>query len=206
MINHLLIAGQSLAVWWDKYPVTFEAFKETRVYMGDTSEWTLTVAAEGGSAMLKENAHAHMADRYWWDRVAAQPGPSLTKALAIIEGLTFTHAVWIQGQADGTNWDSNNYGWGALEYYYKTAFKAISPLLFPNGKMHLNVLEWRVPSQVGDSYIREAHELLIANGWALPGAYPNATMVKLLENGNLVHPSPIAGCANMGERVARAIG
>ena len=197
--KHLLVAGQSLALRWAWYPAAFDAFRETRAYMGDTSEWSLTVAAEGGSAMLRENFPPNFPDRYWWDRLAWTPGPTLIRSLAKIDGLTFTHAVWIQGQADAANYADLD--WAALKYAYKHAYRAVSRHLFPSDLMYLNVLEVREPEPVGDQYIRTAHRALIAEGDALQGAEPNPDMVKV----DGVHPSPVAGCADMGRRVALAI-
>lgn len=199
--KHLLVAGQSLALQWDVYPAAFGAFMETRQVMGDDSAWTLTVAAEGGSTLLKEHAPLAYPDRYWWDYANLCAGPVLTRALTKIAGLTFTHAVWIHGQTDAVRWSPANYGPAALKLFYRKSFNQVAPRIFPAGKMHLNVLEYRTTPPLGDPHIREAHRELIELGHALQGAEPNADMVKL----DGLHPSPVAGYADLGVRVARAI-
>lgn len=200
--KHLLVAGQSLASAWAKHPAAFDAFLEARCEMGDLSSWDLTVAAEGASALLKEHATPQYPDRYWWDRDQWLAGPSLTRSLAKIHGLQFTHAVWIQGQTDAKRWDGADYDAVTLKRRYKEAYIQVEQRLFPGGKLHLNVLEFRAQPEAGDIHIREAHRELIASGRALQGAEPNPGMVKMADG---VHPSPVAGCADMGARVARAI-
>jgi hypothetical protein len=205
--RRLLVAGQSLAGYWKPWsPVTFEAFKDTRLAMGDPAEWELVVAAIGGSAALKEHALASAPDKWWCDvdmpMGANWHGPAMTEALEIIKDQVFTDVVWIQGQADASRWTPAEYDEWTLKNRYSRAFRRIAGMLFPYpGKVRINVLEYMDAQPAGEEIIRQAHIDLIDQDYALQGSYPDPLLVKW----DGLHPSHTAGCAQMGISTARSI-
>jgi hypothetical protein len=219
--RRILVAGQSLAKLWEKYPSAQQAFVDSRASMGDTTPTRFSFAAFGGSSALRDLCNSDPAN--WW--VDYRPGSSITagprlqQAREIIKAMPAAERpneiFWIEGTTAAVIYATGRIPWSEEEFKRRYAVAAAATIINlqraccptnPNSvRVHVQRLG-PIPrlARPADVLVMEAQDAMVEQRAAYnfrTGAVHTADIPR--PAGDRVHPTE-AGTIILANRFAKA--